>query len=290
MLKKNILYGPLKRVAAIHDISGFGKCSLTVAIPILSAAGVEVCPVPTAVLSTHTGGFEGFTFRDLTDDLEAFTNHWKSLSLKFSAIYTGFLGSATQVQLVSDFLDIFKREDNIVLIDPAMADNGVLYSIFDESMIVNMRGLAQKADVLVPNMTEAAFMLNREYNPGPYTEEYVSDIVEALGKLGPKEVVLTGIYFHKDHLGAASYNKKTNSMKVAFNNRIPGLYHGTGDVFASFLLAGLLNQKNLDEATAFAVDLTQASIARTHQRKTALREGVDFEGVLPEMMIRLNFV
>ncbi len=277
----------LKRVIAINDISGFGKCSLTVAIPILSSAGLEICPVPTAILSTHTGGFTGYTYRDLTDDLNDYTNHWKSLNLEFSALYSGFLGSIKQVEIVSDIIDKFKTNDCLIMIDPCMADHGVMYSIFDKTMCTEMAKLSQKADILVPNLTEAAFLLGEEYKEPPYDEKYILYLLESIAKLGPKKIVLTGVTFDESKIGAACYDSQTKTISYAFSNKVVGSYHGTGDVFASFLLSALLNKKNLIEATQFAVDLTYECIEYTFKLGTPSREGVAFEMVIPKMINKL---
>ncbi len=282
------LQGPLTRVAAIHDISGFGKCSMTVALPVLSAAGIEVCCMPTAVLSTHTGGFEGFTYRDLTEDLLPFEKHWKSLGLEFAAVYSGFLGSPEQVAIVSEFIDDFNSEQTLIFIDPVMGDNGQLYSVFDDAMVRGMRALCRKADVLLPNMTEAAFLLDRPYTEGPYTEKQLREILEALAVMGPEQIVLTGVSLKADEVGSACFDAKTGDLEIFTVEHVPGQFHGTGDVYASFCLAGLENGMTLKDAAAFAVDLTRQCILRTVARGTPRREGVDFEGVLPEMMMRLG--
>ena len=282
--------GPLQRVAAIHDISGFGKCSMTVVLPILSAAGIEVVCMPTAVLSTHTGGFEGFTYRDLTEDLPAITEHWKSLDLHFSSIYSGFLGSPEQVDIVSNFMDTFNSDNTLVYVDPVMADEGELYSVFDDHMVDKMRELCEKADLLLPNITEACFLLKQPYQHGPYTRDYIEKLVRGLSDMGPEKVVLTGVYFDNEKLGAACYDRAEDKVEYAFSEKVPGQFHGTGDIFGSFCLAALLNGKSLLDSTQFAVDLTTDCILRTVARKTNRREGVDFEGVLPEMMKRLELV
>ena len=282
--------GPLQRVAAIHDISGFGKCSMTVVLPILSAAGIEVVCMPTAVLSTHTGGFEGFTYRDLTEDLPAITEHWKSLDLHFSSIYSGFLGSPEQVDIVSNFMDTFNSDNTLVYVDPVMADEGELYSVFDDHMVDKMRELCEKADLLLPNITEACFLLKQPYQHGPYTRDYIEKIVRGLSDMGPEKVVLTGVYFDNEKLGAACYDRAEDKVEYAFSEKVPGQIHGTGDIFGSFCLAALLNGKSLLDSTQFAVDLTTDCILRTVARETNRREGVDFEGVLPEMMKRLELV
>lgn len=282
--------GPLQRVAAIHDISGFGKCSMTVVLPILSAAGIEVVCMPTAVLSTHTGGFEGFTYRDLTEDLPAITEHWKSLDLHFSSIYSGFLGSPEQVDIVSNFMDTFNSDNTLVYVDPVMADEGELYSVFDDHMVDKMRELCEKADLLLPNITEACFLLKQPYQHGPYTRDYIEKLVRGLSDMGPEKVVLTGVYFDNEKLGAACYDRAEDKVEYAFSKKVPGQFHGTGDIFGSFCLAALLNGKSLLDSTQFAVDLTTDCILRTVARETKRREGVDFEGVLPEMMKRLELV
>src|SRR5215470_13826127 len=205
----------MKRVAAIHDISGFGKCSLTVALPIISAAGIEVSVLPTAVLSTHTGGFADFTYRDLTEDIAPIATHWKSLNIAFNAIYTGFLGSFKQLDLVTEFFKIFKTNNNIILIDPVMADNGELYKIFVPKFANGMRQLCKKADIIVPNLTEAALLIEEDYNPGPYTNEYIERILKNLNALGPKKIVLTGVFFKDEELGVATFDASNGKIAYA---------------------------------------------------------------------------
>lgn len=281
---------PQKRVAAIHDLSGFGKCSLTVALPILSAAGIESAAMPTAILSTHTGGFSGYTYRDLTGDMRPFMKHWQSLGIKFDAIYTGFLGSFEQLEIVKEFFDTFRTKDNIILVDPVMADNGELYSIFNSHFAIGMRSLCQKADIIVPNLTEAALLLDEPYCPGPYSQAYIEDILKKLSQLGPKKVVLTGVYFKDDELGAATYDRTTDVKEYAFTTKIPGYYHGTGDIFASALLAAILNGFCLNKAAEIAVNFTANSIRRTYRAKTDYRFGVNFEQCIPEFLKELQLI
>lgn len=277
-----------KRVAAINDLSGFGKCSLTVALPILSAAGLETSAVPTAVLSSHMGGLPNFTYRDLTDDILGFIKQWKQLDLQFDAIYSGFLSSYAQMEAVSDFFSTFRTKNNFILVDPAMADNGKLYSNADAAMVAGMRNLCGKADLIVPNITEAAFLLGEDFRDGPYTRSYVEDLLRRLSDLGPGQVVITGIWFSADLLGAAGYNRATGCVTYAFSPRIKGYYHGTGDIFASVLLAGILNQMNLPNAVQLAVDFTTGCIRRTKEAGTDERFGVNFEAGLPELMRQLG--
>ena len=278
----------LKRVAAIHDISGFGKCSLTVALPIISAAGIEVSVLPTAVLSTHTGGFTGFTYRDLTEDILPITEHWKSLNIRFDAIYTGFLGSFEQLDLVTKFFETFKTKDNLIMVDPVMADNGTLYGIFSPEFPLGMRKLCEKADIIVPNLTEAALLTGEPYHPGPYSQSYIEDMMKKLSATGPQKIVLTGVYFNDEELGAAAYDAASGEIAYYLEKRVPGYYHGTGDVFGSALLAALLNGFPLNESMAIAVRFTVSSIQKTAQAGTDIRFGVNFEQTIPEFLKDLN--
>lgn len=278
----------LKRVAAIHDLSGFGKCSLTVVLPILSAAGIEVSALPTALLSTHTGGIDGYTYRDLTEDMRPIMSHWKSLDITFDAVYSGFLGSFKQLEIVREFFVNFKTEGNLILVDPVMADNGQLYKIFTPEFAIGMRSLCEMANIIVPNMTEATLLLHEPYQPGPYTQAYIENILVKLSKLGPSKIVLTGVYFHESELGVASYDKETQVTSYYTVSKLEGYYHGTGDVFASALLAGLLNDYNLTEAAETAVRFTVNSIFRTYQAKTDYRFGVNFEQAIPGFLKELR--
>lgn len=278
----------MRKVAAIHDLSGFGKCSLTVALPILSAAGIEVCAVPTAVLSSHTGGLTGYTYRDLTDDISGFQNQWKQLGLEFDALYSGFLGSFDQIDLVSDFFYTFHTNHTLIMVDPVMADNGKLYPTITPDMAANMEKLCRKADLIVPNITEASFLLGEEFYDGPYDRAYIEDLLCRLSALGPKQVVLTGVWFSPDLLGAAGYDRETNSVSYAFSPRVVGSYHGTGDIFGSALLAGLLNNMSLCNAMQLAVDYTAGCIRRTKQAGTDVRFGVNFEAGLMRFMHELG--
>jgi len=279
-----------KRVAAIHDISGLGKCSLTVALPILSAAGIETCVLPTAILSTHTGGFTDFTYRDLTEDILPFAKHWKSLDIEFDAMYSGFLGSFQQLSIVSEIFDIFQRKENLILVDPVMADNGMLYQTFTPDFVDGMAKLCKKADLIVPNITEAAFLLGESYQPGPYTRTYIESLIKKLSSLGPKQVVLTGVYFDDKKLGAATYDKNTDTISYSFSQKFDGVFHGTGDIFASVLLSAVLNGFELSKAAQLAVKVVTQSILRTRAAGTDLRFGVNFENSIPYMINELGLL
>ena len=272
----------LKRVAAIHDISGVGKCSLTVALPIISAAGVECSVMPTAVLSTHTGGFEGFTFRDLTDDMLPMAEHWKKENIGFDAFYSGYLGSLAQINIVKDIFEMFRTPETLIMVDPVMADDGKLYSRFTSDHVKGMAKLCGHADVIIPNRTEAAFMLDREYKDSPMTVEEVNDLLYALSGLGARQVVLTGVYFGDTDLGAAYYDVQTGQIDYIMDMRIEGIYHGTGDVFGSLMLGALVQGKSLADATRIAVQYTCKAIRLTAADGTGPRMGVRFESLLSD--------
>ncbi len=277
-----------KRVAAVQDISCLGKCSLTVALPIISAAGIECAVVPTAVLSTHTGGIDGYTFHDLTDEIIPIVKHWKSLSLSFDAIYTGYLGSFEQLDIVSSLFDLLGTKETLKVVDPVMADNGILYKSFSQDFPKGMRKLCAKADIIIPNITEAVLMLDKPYQTGPYTVNYIESLLKELGDIGANQVVLTGVHYDEKQLGIATYDKNTGHIGYHFEDRIEGYYHGTGDVFGSALIAAILKDFDLTEAAAEAVRFTVSSIARTRAAGTDVRFGVDFENGLGELSFRLS--
>lgn len=264
------------RVLAVHDISCFGRCSLTTALPIISATGLECTVMPTAVLSTHTGGFTGYTFRDMTEDIIPIADHWETLDLKFDAIYTGFLGSSEQIGIVKE---LFSRFGNgaLKVADPAMADNGKMYPIFDMEFAKDMGSLCAQADIIVPNITEACFMLGKEYVKGPYTPDFIKGLMMELCDMGAKKVVLTGVYFEEGKLGAATYDSETTKTSYTFRDTIPGYYHGTGDVYAAALVASLMNGRSLEDSASIAVDYVVGSIRRTFDAGTDVRFGVNFE-------------
>lgn len=281
----------LKRVAAIHDISGFGKCSLTVALPIISAAGIETSVIPTAVLSTHTGGFTGFTYRDLTEDIMPIVDHWKTLDIEFDGIYTGFLGSFEQVRLIEETIDKLKSEKTLVVVDPVMADNGELYAIFPKEFPKEMAKLCAKADLLIPNLTEASLLLEEPYMAeGTYTQTDIESLLKRLANLCDGDVVLTGISFEPSKIGAAVYDKKSGSAEYAFTQKVDGYYHGTGDVFASTVISGVLNGFTLAQSAQIAVDFTAAAIVRTKNAETDIRFGVNFEQEIPSLLKALKLV
>ncbi|MCL2796894.1 MAG: pyridoxamine kinase [Firmicutes bacterium] len=269
----------MKNVLAIHDISCVGRCSLTVALPIISAMGCTCASLPTALLSTHTGGFTGFTCLDLTDEMRKILAAWRPLGLKFDAVYSGFLASGRQIDIVKDAIKSYRTEKTVAVIDPVMADDGVLYKIFDAAFVEEMKKLVPFADVLVPNMTEAMLLTDTKYTDGPYKPAFIEALIKELKAMGAKNVVLTGVFFEEGSLGVAVSGE--GKVETYFVPRIEGSYHGTGDIFGSVLTAALVGGKTLIEASIAAVDFVVASIKAT-PASADKKYGVDFETALAE--------
>jgi pyridoxine kinase len=274
--------GNQKRAAAIHDISCFGRCSLTVALPIISAAGAECSVIPTAVFSTHTGGFDGFIYRDLADFILPVVRHWRDLGLGFDAIYTGFLGSFEQIGIIKEVIALLRADDTRVVVDPVMADYGKLYSIFPDNFPDGMRGLCEVADVITPNLTEAALLLGQPYRDGISEPAEIERALRSLRSLGAKNAVLTGVAYDDKTLGAASIDE-SGRIETSFAERIDRMYHGTGDVFASVVTAALLAGRTLAEATDAAVRFTVEAIRGTRESGTEGKYGVEFERFLKDL-------
>lgn len=277
----------MKRIMTIQDISCVGKCSLTVALPVISAAGIETSVLPTAVLSTHTA-FPSFTFKDLTDEIKPIGETLKSLNIDFDALYTGYLGSAEQVKYVEDFIDKFKNEDTFVLVDPAMADNGKMYSGFTEDFADSMAHLCAKADLIVPNLTEASLMLHIPYKE-QYDEVYIKEVLVKLTDLGAKSAAISGVSFNDNEIGFYLYDSKTKEFSYYFNEKLPVLYHGTGDVFASSTLAAHMNGLGLFESLSLAADFTLEAMKYTIKDENSRFYGVNFEEALPFLIEKINF-
>ena len=257
-----------------------GQCSLTVALPILSACGHETCILPSAVLSTHTGGFSGYTFRDLTDDMPAIQAHWEKEGVKFDGIYTGYLGSIKQVGYVKNILERMGKAGAVKIVDPAFADNGKLYCIFDQAYVEAMKTLCPAADILLPNITEACYLTGTEYKE-QYDEQYIKDLLLSLSKLGCSTVVLTGVSYRPDTTGVAVYEK--GELYYYEHKRISKGCHGTGDVYASAFTGALMRGKSLIDAAKIAADYTVLCIENT-QGDPSHWYGVKFETALPELM------
>lgn len=278
-----------KKVLAINDISCVGRCSLTVALPIISSVGLECSILPTAILSTHTGGFSGYTFLDFTEEMKKVSDHWLSLNREYDAIYTGFLGSSEQVEVVKDIVNKFNNKDNIIIVDPAMADNGKLYAIFDNNFPNEMKKLCLVGDVIIPNITEACLITNYPYVQNKHTDEYINGLINELVKQGMKNIVLTGVSKEEGKIGAICYNEKTKQITFYDQEIIPGYYHGTGDVFASVFTSCIVKGKSIEESMKISVDITVASIKETLKYKNIdVKYGVCFEEVLPLLISKTN--
>ncbi|MBQ4046800.1 MAG: pyridoxamine kinase [Clostridia bacterium] len=272
------------KLLTIQDISCVGQCSLTVALPVISACGVEACVLPSAVLSTHTGGFTGFTFRDLTDDMPAIKDHWVKEGIRFDAIYTGYLGSTQQIAYVADVFDAVAAETCAKIVDPAMADNGKLYYGFDMEFVAAMRSLVAKADYLLPNITEACFLTGIEYKTA-YDEAYVAELIGALQALGCKNVILTGVSYAEGRTGVVV--AEGSSQKYYEHVRIANGCHGTGDIYASAFAGALLRGKSAFDAAKIAADYVLACIEET-QRHENHWYGAAFEPVLGKLIAALE--
>ncbi len=248
------------KVLTVQDISCVGQCSLTVALPIISACGVETCVLPSAVLSTHTGGFSGFTFRDLTEDMPDILLHWQKEKIAFDAIYTGYLGSTKQIEYVSDIFDGVAAENCVKVVDPAMADHGKLYYGFDMAFVNAMKTLCAKADYLLPNLTEACFLTDTPYTE-TYDRAFIDELLQKLCALGCKNVIFTGVSYEAGKTGVVVYE---NGVYNYYEHELlPNSCHGTGDIYASAFVGALMRGKCAFDAAKIAADYAVACIRHT---------------------------
>lgn len=273
----------MKRIMTIQDISCVGKCSLTVALPVISAMGIETAIVPTAVLSTHTQ-FDNFTFRDLTDDMEGIMEHWKAENFKFDAIYTGYLGSKRQIKIVSEYFDSFKNNSNYIIVDPAMADNGKMYTGFDKHFALKMAKLCEKADIILPNISEACFMLGKEYIGEDAAPSLIKELLTELASLGATTVVITGVKFEHNNFGFMGYDTKTKEFFQYCTEEVPMKSHGTGDVFASTFTGALMNDFSVFDSLKIAANFTCACIRNSYNDPDAVNYAVNFEAEIPYLL------
>lgn len=268
------------RIAAIHDLSCFGRCSLTIALPVLSAMGCQCCPLPTALLSAHTG-FPGNTFLDLTTEMGRIADHWTAMDLQFGAIYSGFLGSADQVDTVARFFNTFKKSDTAVIVDPVMGDHGTAYRTCTPELCRGMRVLAENADVITPNLTEAALLLDHPYEEIQRTDAY--EVVRRLSVGGRRSVVLTGYSSESGQTGALCFDRDSGESKAVQTPREPQDFSGTGDLFASVLAGGVARGVPPFQAAQAAADFVRDCIARTLAEGLTEQDGVDFEPLLGQL-------
>lgn len=274
------------RIAAIQDISGFGRCSLTVVLPVLSAMGSQCCPLLTASLSAHTAfpPSDKATFLDLTGQMEGTTAHWAELGVTFDAIYSGFLGSADQIRIIERFYQQFRGEHTRVLVDPVMGDHGKPYRTCTPDLCAKMRQLADQADCITPNWTEAALLLDEDYANRPTEETGIRNWLERLSLDGKRLVVLTGVSLTEGQIGAGYFDRITGTTGFAMAHQEPAHFPGTGDLFASVLLGALMRGDELPGSVQQAVDFVQRCVACTLEVGTQPLEGVQFESLLKELV------
>ena len=272
----------MKRVLTIQDISCLGKCSLTIALPIISALGSETVILPTAVLSTHTM-FQNFTCRDLSDQITPIADHWKSEGIAFDAIYTGYLGTIEQIDQIKDLFRNFRDKNTLIIVDPVMADNGKLYPAFDMAYVRKNAELCAAADIIVPNITEAALMTGMEYRE-EYDESYIKELLARLNELGAGISVLTGVSLEKGKTGVMGYERETGEFYIYQNRRIDAAYHGTGDLFSSTCVGEMMKENNWRDAMRIAADYTAHTIEVTLRNPRKPWYGVDFEATIPDLL------
>ena len=272
----------MKRVLTIQDISCLGKCSLTIALPVISALGSETVILPTALLSTHTM-FKNFTCKDLSDQIDPIAAHWKSEGVAFDAIYTGYLGSIGQIDQVRRLFDMFRGKDTLIVVDPVMADNGKLYPAFNMDYVKKNAELCAGADIIVPNITEASLMTGMEYRE-EYDVGYIKELLAGLDSLGAKVSVLTGVSLKKGQTGVMGYDRATGDYYVYQNRRIDASYHGTGDLFSSACVGEMMKGRDGRDAMRIAADYTAHTIEVTLKDGDKPWYGVDFEATLPDLM------
>lgn len=266
----------VKRVAAINDISGFSRCSLTVAIPIISAMGLHCCPYPTAILSNNTEHKE-FFFDDYTDKMSDYASYWKNLDIKFDSIYTGFLGSDKQIDIVRKFINDFKTHDNIVIVDPVMADNGKIYSTYTHNLCLKMKELIKEADVITPNITEACILSDEIYNGEDISLDQAKHMCEKISLYGAKTIVITGIRRENKIINYIFDSGKTSFVEI---DAVDVYYSGTGDVFASVLCGALTNGNNIYDSVKAASDFVEKTVLYSKKAGIYPNEGVGFEKFL----------
>ena len=274
------------KVAAVQDLSGLGRCSLSVVLPVLSVMGAQCCPLPTAVLSAHTAfpAPEAAAFQDLTGAMEQTLRHWEALHTSFDAIYSGFLGSPQQIGVLRRLIQRFRRKETLVLIDPVMGDHGRVYRTYTPEMCEQMIQLAAEADLITPNLTEAALLLGEPFDHIPTSQAGIEEWLRRLSLGGKRSVVITGVSLAPKALGAGCLDARSGKIRFAMARQEPGQFFGTGDLFAAVLLGSLLRGETLSESTARAVDFIQKSVARTLAAGTPMLEGVQFEPLLRELL------
>lgn len=274
------------KILTIQDISCYGQCSITVALPVISAFGIETAILPSAVLSTHTSGFSDFTVRDLTDDLPEIRKHWEKEGIYFDAIYTGFIASAEQMDYIKEIIDSRLKPDGLVFVDPAMADHGEFYNGFDQKFADKMGELCKLGDFILPNTTEACYLLHKPWKE-EFTREEMLEIANELSEFTNKYVILKGDTHEENKLGMIVLNKDDSSTDIVYNDKVDYVSHGTGDVFASSFVGSVMKGKSPSKSARIAGEITKKSIEKTIGDETHTY-GVKFEQVIPEINDLLN--
>ncbi len=262
------------RLLTIQDVSCLGQCSLTVALPIISALGVETCIIPSAVLSTHTSGFENYSFRDLTEDIPQIFHHWNSININFDVIYTGYIANAKQFETLKN---IFDSSTACKIVDPVLGDKGIRYKGFDDNFVDEMRELCSKADVIVPNLTEVCLLLGEDYHSGQLEKFEIENYLKRLSKLGAKNIVLTGVGFSQTEIGAVIYCSETEKTTYVLGEKIEDDFHGTGDIFASVVAGSIAKGNDLQKSVERAVEFVAECIRNTVNNPFRHKYGVNFE-------------
>ncbi len=269
------------KILTIQDISCFGQCSITVALPIISAFGIETAVLPSAVLSTHTSGFTDYTVRDLTQDLPDIRKHWEKEGISFDSIYTGFIGSIEQLDYIKDIIDSRLKPEGLVFVDPAMADHGEFYNGFDQEFADKMGELCKLGDYILPNTTEACYILHKPWKEN-FTKEEMLEMANELSAFTKRYVILKGYDNGENELGMIVFDKETSSIDIVYNDKIDYVTHGTGDVFASTFVGSIISGKSPSKAAKIAGELTKNAIEKTIGDETH-RYGVKFEQVIPDI-------
>ena len=279
---------PITRAAAVHDISGFGRCSLTVALPVLSAMGVQACALPTAYLSAHTA-FPKFTFLDMTDDMIKTAGHWKEMDIRFDALYSGFLGSERQIDVVADFFGAFKKDDStLIVVDPVMGDDGKAYKTYTPGMCARMRELVEMADLVTPNVTEASILLGIPYESAPKKPEEFKDWLDGLSGGGKRSVVITGIKPVECRIGQVYFDRATGDYGFIDRDFVGRMFHGTGDLYSSVVVGSLMHGKPLADSVELAARFVHDCCELSFADGTSAAEGVRFESLLYKLMGELK--
>lgn len=272
-----------KRILTVQDLSCLGKCSLGVALPVISAFGIEAVALPTALLSTHTGGFKNYTFCDLTEEMVKIQKHWQRLNLEFDAIYIGYLGSVRQLKIAETIIDTFKKDNTVIFIDPVMADNGALYDGFTMDFAEEMMTLVKKADIICPNMTEACFLSKTEYRESGYGKEYIRELLEKLSAVCKKTIVTSVSY---DNKSCGAVMLEGGNLKEVFREKTDGHFYGTGDLFAAAFIGELVMSGEITKGLEVAADFVTESIKKTLDEKERLWYGLKFEEALDILIKR----